>query len=113
MPPKSKAAPVSGTITPGAQPRGSFTSASSPWVVGRSYLIRTVTVYVLGRLVAAYDQELVLEEASWVADTGRFHEALAKGTLSEVEPYPSCVVVGRGAICDASEWLHNLPRDPM
>ena len=110
MPAKSKAAPVSGSITPDPQPKGNFTTGSSPWAVGRCYLIRTVTVYVLGRLVAAYDQELVLEDASWVADTGRFHEALAKGTLSEVEPFASNVVVGRGAICDASEWLHDLPR---
>ena len=82
-----------------------------PWVVGKAYLIRTVTMIQTGRLVAVYDKELVLEEAAWVADTGRFNDALSKGTLNEIEPFPDGpVIVGRGAICDAAIWSHPLPR---
>ena len=82
-----------------------------PWVVGKAYLIRTVTMIQTGRLVAVYDKELVLEEAAWVADTGRFNDALSKGTLNEIEPFPDGpVIVGRGTICDAAIWSHPLPR---
>ena len=85
--------------------------SEGPWVVGKAYLIRTVTMIQTGRLVAVYDKELVLEEAAWVADTGRFNDALSKGTLNEIEPFPDGpVIVGRGAICDAAIWSHPLPR---
>jgi hypothetical protein len=80
-----------------------------PWRVGTAYLIRTVTYFILGRLTEIYELELVLEEASWVADTGRFHEALRTGKLAEVEPFVSAVIGGRDAICDSTEWTHALP----
>jgi hypothetical protein len=82
---------------------------AGPWRVGRAYLIRTVTYFVLGRLTAVYEHELVLEEASWVADTGRFHECLKTGKLAEVEPFVSPVIVGRSSVCDSTEWTHALP----
>lgn len=82
-----------------------------PWVIGRAYLIRTVTQYLIGVLEDVYPQELVLSDASWVADTGRFAEALSTGSLSEVEPYPDGqVIIGRGSITDAGEWAHDKPR---
>jgi hypothetical protein len=89
--------------------RGANTAA--PWVVGCAYFIRTVTMHVIGRLVAVYEHELVLEDAAWVADSGRFANALKTGALSEVEPFISAVIVGRGSIIDATEWGHALPRE--
>jgi len=84
----------------------------SPWVIDRNYLIRTVTMTLTGRLVFVGEHELALEDAAWIADTGRFFDALRDGTLSEVEPFPEGrVIVGRGAIVDAAEWSHPLPRD--
>lgn len=79
--------------------------------VGKQYLIRTVTYFQLGRLVGFgnRNQELILENCSWIADTGRFTQALATGSLSEVEMFPGRVIVNRGAIVDASEWSGNLP----
>lgn len=82
--------------------------------VGKNYLIVTVTKIYTGRLVAVTTQELVLEGACWVADTGRFYDAMAKGFPSnaELEPYPEGkVLVGRGALVDASVWIHDLPRE--
>lgn len=80
--------------------------------VGANYFIRTVTNFYTGKLVAVTDKELVLKDAAWIADTGRFADALEKGTLNEVEPYPdgTRVIVNRDAICDASIWKHALPR---
>lgn len=83
----------------------------SPWPVGRNVIIRTVTMIQVGRLVAVTPQELVLEDAAWVADTGRFSECLTTGSVNECEPFPDGrVLVGRGAVIDACEWPHALLR---
>lgn len=87
------------------------TSESHPWKVGASYLIRTVTNYWVGKLIEVHGDAIVLESASWVADTGRFHQAVSSGSLSEVEPVPRPVIVGRGSIVDATEWPFALPKD--
>lgn len=78
---------------------------------GKCYLIRTVTNYWTGRLIRIGPQELTLEDASWIADTGRFSQALnGPDNLNEVEPVVPNVIVGRGSVVDAIEWLHPLPR---
>jgi len=75
---------------------------NSAWEVGSIYLIRTVTMSDTGRLVSVTPQELVLEEAAWIADTGRFSDAVKKAEFGEVEPFPDGkVIIGRGAIVDA------------
>ena len=85
--------------------------ASHPYQLGEKYIIRTVTMIYTGRLREIYATELVLEDAAWIADTGRWAEALSKGTLKEIEPYPEGrVIIGRGAILDVTEWKHALPR---
>lgn len=82
------------------------------WTVGEKYLIRTVTMIQVGELVSVHSQELVLSHASWVADTGRFYDALKTGELSEIEPFTgSRIVIGRGAIVDAVVWDHPLPTE--
>lgn len=80
----------------------------SPFDVGKSYLIRTVTYHVLGKIKTIKGDFLVLENASWVADSGRFGEAITKGTLSEVE-YAGDAIVNVNAITDAYPWAHKLP----
>lgn len=87
--------------------------ASHPYDVGKNYFIRTVTHHLTGRLVKVTAKELVLENAAWIADDGRFHDALKTGKLSEVEPFPQdCqVIVGRGALIDAVVWKHALPTE--
>ena len=76
--------------------------SSSPWEIGSIYLIRTVTMIDTGRLVAVTDKELVLEDAAWIADTGRFSDSLKKSDFGEVEPFPDGrVIVGRGSVIDA------------
>jgi len=83
---------------------------SSPYQVGQAYLIRTVTLYYTGRIVRVTPKELVLEDAAWIADTGRFSDALKTGTLNEVEPMGE-ILIGRGAVVDAARWLHPLPKE--
>lgn len=82
-----------------------------PYKVGKNYFIRTVTFYYTGRLVRVLANELVLEEVAWIADTGRFSDALVSGDFSEVEPFQAGeIIIGRGSIVDASEWQKPLPR---
>ncbi len=86
----------------------------SPVQEGQCVFIRTVSNYYTGRIIGLSSKEIVLEEAAWIAATGRFHQAMATGSFNEVEPYPddTTVSVSRGAIVDVSTWNHQLPRDP-
>ncbi len=81
-----------------------------PYNIGANYFIRTVTHHHTGILVQVTSQELVLENAAWIADDGRFQQALEKGEFDEVEMFPkgSRVIIGRGSIIDAVE-VTNIP----
>ena len=82
----------------------------SAWEIGKIYLIRTVTMIDTGRLVDYSDHELVLEDAAWIADTGRFMQAVESAEFDEVEPFPNGrVIIGRGSIIDAVE-IQKTPR---
>jgi hypothetical protein len=90
---------------------GAPATSAHPYEVGKNYIVRTVTMILTGRLVEVGPQELVLEDAAWVADTERWADSLATGKLREVEPYPEGrVIVGRGSVVDACVWQHPLPR---
>ncbi len=90
---------------------GSKSGTSHSFVIGKQYLIRTVTFYYTGTLQAVTDTDLLLADAAWIADTGRFHDCLKTGELNEVEPFTDNVIIPRGAIIDATFWNHNLPRN--
>jgi len=79
-------------------------------LIGHAWLIRTVTYFLVGRITKRVGPFFLLEEASWVADTGRFTDAIKKGTLSEVEPVgPALVSIS--SIVDMFPWAHKLPTD--
>ena len=80
-------------------------------LVGRNVIVRTVTYHYTGRVAELTDRWLVLEDAAWVASSGRWGAALADGMLDEVEPYPDGAVwVSLGAVVDIAAWDHALPR---
>ena len=84
-------------------------SSVHPWEIGKIYLIRTVTMIDVGRVVAIYPTEIVLEEACWVADTGRFAQAVATAEFGETEPFPDGrVIIGRGSIIDAVQIKQTI-----
>lgn len=94
-----------------APSEGSHPEGSHPYQVGKNYFVRTVTHHMTGKLLKVTAKELVLEDAAWIADDGRFNECLKNGTLNEVEPFPDGeVIVGRGSVIDAVLWKHDLPR---
>lgn len=90
-----------------------MSETKNPIRMGNAVLIRTVTTYVLGRVVEI-DRELgmvVLEDAGWVADTGRFGQCLEKGKVNEYERAPDGIAsVGLSAIADSFNWAHDLPK---
>lgn len=79
--------------------------------IGKAYLIRTVTLYYTGQITRITPKELVLCDAAWIADTGRFNECLKDGKFNEVEPFIESVIVPRDSIIDATIWTHRLPRE--
>ena len=85
--------------------------STHPWKIGANYLIRTVTMIDTGRVVEVSDHEIVLEDAAWIADTGRWMQAINNAEFTEVEPFPDGVqvIVGRHAIIDAV-IIPSLPR---
>lgn len=85
------------------------TNSDHRFKIGESYLIRTVTMILVGRVEWVGDKEIELSSASWVADTGRFYDALKSGKLNEVEPFTNNILVGRGSLIDATVWTHKLP----
>ena len=89
---------------------GSKKQSKNPIKVGNKVLVRTVTLYHTGRIVEVTPTELVLEDAAWIADTGRLNAALVGGTTNEVEPFPDPVAVSRGSIVDVTTWRGELPR---
>lgn len=85
-------------------------TARKAFVVGSSYFIRTVTYHQVGRVAAIDGPFLILEDASWVADSGRFMQAIKDGNLNEVEPVGDAIV-SVGSIVDAFPWVHELPKE--
>lgn len=99
----------------GSNPQSTVTGGleDHPYEIGENYFIRTVTFHATGRLTRVYRDELVLEDAAWIAASGRFSDALKSGDFSEVEPFPDGkkLVIGRGSIVDACTLDTPLPRD--
>ena len=76
--------------------------------IGKAYFFRGITYHWVGRIVAIDGSFLRLENASWVADSGRFGEAIAQGTLQEME-YTGDAYVNLSAMNDIVPWNHALP----
>jgi len=82
-----------------------------PYVIGKKYMVRTVTMIYTGELVAVYPNELVFKQVAWIPETERWMQSCQEGVFKEVEPYPKNaeVVIGRQAILDAFVVNWKLP----
>ena len=80
------------------------------WNEGDAYFIRTVTSFFTGKLVCIDGPELIFTDCAWIADTGRFADAMKTGNVNEAEPFPKDqpVLVNRESIVDATLWTHQL-----
>ncbi len=105
---KKSAKPKSRTQSVAASAFAEVAVANCPFTIGQSYFIRTVTYHLVGRVKAIVGTNLILESASWVADSGRFMQAIKNGTLNEVEPVGDAIV-NMTSYTDAFPWNHALP----
>ena len=80
-------------------------------LVGKKWFIRTVTYHTVGEVIDVIDNKFaVMKDASWVADSGRFMNAIKEGTLNEVEPVGD-VIVNLDSMVDMAPWVHALPTE--
>ena len=79
-------------------------------MVGEKFYFRTVTYHLVGKVTKRLGSFLVLEDCSWVADSGRFQQAILDGALSEVEPVGRALI-NLDTVCDAFPWVHELPKE--
>lgn len=85
----------------------------TPFEIGKNYLVRTVTMVDVGRVTRVIGNFIVMENASWIADTGRFYECLERtGVFNEVEPFKHPIYLNVNAIIDATPWPYDLPSEP-
>ena len=77
----------------------------------KKYIIRSVTHTYTGEVVEIDATHLKLNTCAWIADSGRWMNAIKDGDLNEVEPMGDGVIVSLGAIIDATPWVHELPKE--
>lgn len=81
---------------------------NQPFKVGEKYFIRTATFFHLGRLKEISNKWLILEDACWVADTGRFYDFLKDGKCNEYESFQDDVFIPLDSVIDITKWKHEL-----
>lgn len=79
-------------------------------MIGGKYFFRTVTYHTVGEVKKIVGRFAYLKDASWIADSGRFMEAIKDGTLNEVEPVGEAFI-NLDTVVDFFPWLHALPKD--
>lgn len=92
-------------------------STSSLWEnffqPGSKVMVRTVTHIDTGIVVACDGGAVVLSSAAWIADTGRWTQAIESGFAEggEIEPYPADrhVIINLGSVIDATT-IPDVPR---
>ncbi len=79
-------------------------------MIGKCFYFRTVTYHQVGRVVKQIGDLVQLEDASWIADSGRFMQAIVNGVLDEIEPVGT-IFVNIKAVVDICPWVHDLPKE--
>lgn len=77
-------------------------------MVGEKFFFRTVTYHMTGRVKKVIGSILELENAAWIADSGRFMNAIKEGKLNEVEPVGRAYI-NINTVIDFFPWKHALP----
>lgn len=80
---------------------------------GQKIIVRTVLYHYIGRVKNITDDEVYLEDASWLAESERWSVTLTTGAVRELEPYPNGVVIRLASIVDYAPWAHDLPRQAI
>jgi len=78
-------------------------------MVGEKFFLRTVTYHMTGRVSEVMGSIIKFEDAAWIADSGRFMNAIKDGKLSEVEPV-GVAYLNMETVVDFFPWVHDLPK---
>lgn len=79
-------------------------------LMGKKLFLRTVTYHILGKVEKIIGNILYLSAASWIADSGRFSNAVMSGELNEIEPLGNWFV-NLNTVTDFGIWKHKLPTE--
>lgn len=77
-------------------------------MVGEKFFFRTLTYHLTGKVKKIFGSMLELEDAAWIADSGRFTQAIKDGKLNEVEPVGKAFL-NLSSVTDFFPWKHALP----
>ena len=78
--------------------------------IGRKIFVRLVTYHLVGRVKSITGKFVILENASWIANTPRFSKFLKNGEQDEVEPTGDWFF-NIESVVDGGEWKHDLPME--
>ena len=79
-------------------------------LVGKKWFFRAVTYHLVGKVDKVCGNIVELSGASWVADSGRFTQAIRDGELDEVEPV-GAAFLNIQTVTDFFPWNHALPKE--
>lgn len=79
-------------------------------MVGEKFFFRTLTYHLTGKVKKVIGSILELEDAAWIADSGRFMQCIKDGVLNEVEPVGKAFL-NISAVTDFFPWRHKLPQE--
>lgn len=74
----------------------------------KQVFIRTVTYHYTGLLSDERDGLLILHDAAWIPNSGRFSDALQSCRFLEVEPFPNQVGINADTVVDITT-IKKLP----
>ena len=77
-------------------------------MIGEKFFFRTVTYHLTGKVTKVIGSIIELENAAWIADSGRFMQAIRDGVLKEVEPVGRAYI-NINSVTDFFPWKHSLP----
>lgn len=78
--------------------------------IGKKLFIRTVTYHIVGEVKNRIGNLFELKSASWIADSGRFSDAIKNGfsDSAEIEPVGQ-MYLNIETIVDMFPWKKDLP----
>ena len=77
-------------------------------LIGKNVFIRTVTYHYTGKIERIIGDFVELSKAAWIADSGRFTQAVETGDFDEVEIYKNPIRINTTGIVDFTE-ISKLP----
>lgn len=77
-------------------------------MIEKKFFFRTVTYHMTGKVKKIIGNILQLEDAAWIADSGRFEQCIKDGKINEVEPV-GIAFLNLSACVDFFPWNHELP----